>query len=76
MELSRPEYWNGLLYLSPGDLPEQGLNRGLPHCGQIFYLLSYLGSLYMVVLNMNAVVSMFLVCSFNLMLIKVLFPAL
>ena len=29
------EYWSGLLFLSPGDLPTQGLNLGLLHCGKI-----------------------------------------
>ena len=40
MEFSRPEYWSGELFLSPGDLP----NPGLPHCGRILYLLSRKGS--------------------------------
>ena len=31
---SRQEYWSGLPLPSPGDLPDQGLNPGLPHCGQ------------------------------------------
>ena len=29
---------------SPGDLPNQGLNPGLPHCRWILYLLSHKGS--------------------------------
>ena len=40
MEFSRPEYWSGLPFLSPGDLP----NPGLPHCRRILYQLSYQGS--------------------------------
>ena len=37
---SRPEYWSGYPFLSPGDLP----NPGLPHCRQILYQLSHKGS--------------------------------
>ena len=32
MEFSRQEYWSGLPLSSPGDLPTQGSNPGLPHC--------------------------------------------
>ena len=44
MEFSGPEYWSGYLFPSPGDIPTQGLNPGLPglpHCRQILYQLSY-----------------------------------
>ena len=41
---SRQEYWSGLLFLSPGDLPTQGLNLALLHCGTILYSLSHQGS--------------------------------
>ena len=34
MGFSRQEYWSGLPFPSPGDLPTQGLNPGLPHRGQ------------------------------------------
>ena len=44
MEFSRPEYWIGLLFPSPGDLPNPGSNPGLPHCRQILYQLSHKGS--------------------------------
>ena len=37
---SRPEYWSGEPFPSPGDLP----NPGLPHCRRILYQLSYQGS--------------------------------
>ena len=30
MEFSRQEYWNGLPFPSPGDLPEPGINPGSP----------------------------------------------
>ena len=44
MEFSRHEYWNGLPFSSPGELPDQGSNWGLPHYGQILYCLSHQGS--------------------------------
>ena len=30
MEFSRQEYWNGLLFPSPGDLPNPGIEPGFP----------------------------------------------
>ena len=30
MEFSRPEYWNGLLFPSPEDLPDPGIEPGSP----------------------------------------------
>ena len=44
---SEQEYWNGLPYPPPGNLPTKGSNPGLLHCRQILYQLSYQGSLYM-----------------------------
>ena len=44
MELSRQEYWSGLPFPSPGDLPIPGSNLGLPHCKQILYCVSHKGS--------------------------------
>ena len=38
---SRQEYWSGLPFPSPGDLSTQGLNPGLPHCGQTLHCLSH-----------------------------------
>ena len=43
MGFSRQEYWSGLLFPSPGDLPNQGLNPGLLHCRQTLYHLSHQG---------------------------------
>ena len=40
MEFSRQEYWSGLPFPSPGDLPDPGTNPGLLHCRQILYCLS------------------------------------
>ena len=30
MEFSRQEYWSGLLFSSPGDLPDPGIEPGSP----------------------------------------------
>ena len=37
MGFSRPEYWSGLPFSSPGDLPEPGIEPRSPllHCRQI-----------------------------------------
>ena len=40
MGFSRQEYWSGLPFPSSGDLPNQGLNPGLPHCRQTVYHVS------------------------------------
>ena len=44
MEFSRPEYWNGSLFLLQGIFPKQESNQGLPDWRQILYQLSYQGS--------------------------------
>ena len=44
MEFSRQEYWSGLPFPTPGDLPNQGSNSGLLQCRQILYHLSHQGS--------------------------------
>ena len=38
MGFSRQEYWSGLPFPSPGDLPNQGLNLGLLHCRKRSFL--------------------------------------
>jgi len=47
MGLFRQEYWSGLPFPSPGDLPDPGikpeLNVGLLRCRQMLYPLSYQG---------------------------------
>ena len=43
-EFSRPEYWSGYPFPSPGVFLTQGSNPGLPHCRQILYQLSHKGS--------------------------------
>ena len=40
----RQESWSGFPFPSPGDLPDQGSDPGLPHCRQILYHLSLQGS--------------------------------
>ena len=44
MGFSRQEYWSGLAFSSPEDLPDPGIEPGFLHCGQIVYHLSYEGS--------------------------------
>ena len=46
MEFSRQEYWSVLPFPSPGDLPNPGIEMGLPHCRQTLYLMIYQGRLY------------------------------
>ena len=43
MGFSRQEYWSGLAFPSPGDLPNPG-NLGLSNCRQTLYHLSHQGS--------------------------------
>ena len=38
------EYWSGLSFSSPENLPDPGIEPGLPHCRQILYHLIYQGS--------------------------------
>ena len=47
MGFYRKEYWNGLPFPSPGDLPDPGSNPGLPHCRQILYHLNHQGIIIM-----------------------------
>ena len=37
MGFSKQEYWSGLPFPSPGDLPDSGINPGLLHGRQILY---------------------------------------
>ena len=38
---SRQEYWSGLPFPSPGDLPNPGIKPRSPHCRRTFYPLSH-----------------------------------
>ena len=44
MEFSRQEYWSGLPFPSPEDLPNP--NTVLPHCRQTLYRLSHQGIIW------------------------------
>ena len=37
MKISRQEYWSGLSYPSPGDLPNPGIEAGFPALQAILY---------------------------------------
>ena len=43
MEFSRQEFWSGLSFPSPGDLPDSRIEPMLLHCKQILYHLSHQG---------------------------------
>ena len=43
-ELSRQEYWSGLPFPSPGNLPSPRSIPGLLHCSQILYHLGHQGN--------------------------------
>ena len=70
MEFSRQEYWSGLPFSSPGDLPDPGIeNPGLLHCRQMLYCLSHQGSPRSL-LNLSCIflilVSRLFICNSNL----------
>ena len=44
MGFPKQEYWSGLPFSSPGDLPDSWIEPGLPHCRQSLYRLSHQGS--------------------------------
>ena len=44
MEFSRPEYWSGLPFRTPGDLPNPGIKPRSPILQADLYQLSYKGS--------------------------------
>ena len=48
MGFSRQEYWSGLPFSSPEDLPNPATNLGLPHCRQMLYHLSHQGRWHVV----------------------------
>ena len=48
MEFSRQEYWSGLPFPSPEDLPDSGIEPWSPELQQILYHLSHQGSLHLV----------------------------
>ena len=46
MEFSRPEYWSGQPFPSPGDLPNPGMEARSPAMQEMLYQLSHQGSPY------------------------------
>ena len=51
MGFFRQEYWSGLPFPSPGDLPDPGIEPKCPALEKILYHLSHQGSIVMVVLT-------------------------
>ena len=51
MGFSRQEYWSGLPFPSPRDLPDPGMNPGLLHFRKILYPVCYEGSLLSITLH-------------------------
>ena len=43
MEFPRQDYWSGLPFPSPGDVPNPGIEPASPHCSQNLCQLSYPG---------------------------------
>ena len=40
MEFSRQEYWSGVPFPPPGDLPDPKIEPGFSHCNQILFLIN------------------------------------
>ena len=53
MEFSGQEYWSGLPFPSPGDLPYQGSNLAFLLCKLILYCLSHQGSPLSILVTLN-----------------------
>ena len=56
MEFSRLDYWSGLLFLSPGDFSDPGIEPRSPHFRQFLYHLSHAGD--MITLQFSSVQSL------------------
>ena len=59
----RQEYWSGLPFPFPGDLPHPGTKPGLPYCRQMPYPLSHQGSSIFVVTGFKNVSHAFVLYS-------------
>ena len=74
MGFSRQEYWSGLPFPSPGDLPDPGIEPSLPHCRQTLYCLSYQGSpmcVFIVGINIKLELSELLrICHISFMIVS------
>ena len=55
VEFSRPEYWRGQPFPSPGDLLHPGIEPGSRQCRRILYQLSHQGSSEIMVVNPHSV---------------------
>ena len=60
VELARQEYWCGLPFSSPGDLPDLGIEPCLPHCSQILYPLRHQGSPSHIIISRTKAPTLFL----------------
>ena len=61
MEFSRQEYWNGLLFPTPGDLPDPGISRASPALAGKFFTIEPPGKpIWRLVLFSHSFVSNFL----------------
>ena len=60
----------GSHFLLQGIVPTQGLNSGIPHCGQILYQLSYQGSLVSTKLYIKKLIKRWILWSVNYVLTK------
>ena len=58
MGFSRQEYWSGLPFPSPGDLPDPGIKLGLLLCRQTLYTLSYQRSPKIIYIQFSSVQSL------------------
>ena len=58
MGFSRQEYWSGLPFPSPRDLPDPGIKLGLPLCRQTLYTLSYQRSPKIIYIQFSSVQSL------------------
>ena len=53
MEFSRKEYWSGLPFPSPGDIPDPGVEPTSPASAGGFFTPSHLGSIVDLILGWN-----------------------
>ena len=65
MGFSRQEYWSGLSFPSPGDLPDPAIEPRSLHCRQTLYHLSHQGSLCIHNENANSILCYIYIKSLN-----------
>ena len=54
MAFPRQDYWSGLPFPSPGDLPDPGTERASPASVGIFFTTASAGKQYLTVVYLNA----------------------